>query len=140
MADKAKPEYLWKDRKRYLGLPLSFTRYYIRDQRLYYSKGLFNTVEEELLLYRVLDIKLSRTLGDKLVGVGTITLFTADKTNTKLDLVRVKNPKQVRDMISRLVEAERARINIQGRELFGVSNPMDIDGDGIMDTIDGDIS
>jgi len=143
MAEKAKPEHVWKDRKRYLGLPVSFTRYYIKDQRLFYSKGLFKTVEEELLLYRVLDVKLTRTFGDKLVGVGTITLLTADKTTPKLELERIKNPKQVRDMISKLVEAERVRINVHGKELYGVSNdfnPLDIDGDGIIDTIDSDIS
>lgn len=139
MANKAKTEYQWKDRKRYLGLPLSFTRYSIKDQRLYYSKGFFNTTEEELLLYRILDIKLNRTFGDKLVGVGTITLFTADKTNPKLELIRIKKPKTVRDLISKLVESERVRINIHGKELYGVSNELqglDLDGDGIIDAVD----
>ncbi|MGI6086040.1 MAG: PH domain-containing protein [Acetivibrionales bacterium] len=140
MDKNKKPEYQWKDRKRYLGLPLSFTKYAVKDQRLYYSSGLFNTTEEELLLYRILDIKLHRTLGDKLVGVGTITLFTADKTHPKLELVRIKKPKQVRDFLSKLVESERVRINIHGKELYGVSNELhglDIDGDGIPDIVDG---
>jgi len=30
-----KIQYLWKDRKRYLGLPLSFTRYAMSEDRLY---------------------------------------------------------------------------------------------------------
>ena len=75
MSKSKKAECIWKDRKRYLGLPLSFTKYAVKDQRLYYTKGFFNTTEEELLLYRVLDIKLNRTFGDKLVGVGTVTLL-----------------------------------------------------------------
>jgi len=142
MEKNKKAEYIWKDRKRYLGLPLSFTKYAVKDQRLYYTKGLFNTTEEELLLYRILDIKLNRTLGDKIVGVGTVTLFTADKTNPKLDLVRIKKPKKVRDILSKLVENERVRINIHGKELYGVSNELqglDLDGDGIPDVIDGDL-
>lgn len=142
MAKNTKTEYQWKDRKRFLGLPLSFTRYAVKDQRLYYTKGFFNTTEEELLLYRILDIKLNRTLGDKLVGVGTITLFTADKTNPKLELIRIKKPKQVRDLLSKLVEGERVRINIHGKELYGVSNELqgaDIDGDGVIDTVDDDV-
>ena len=142
MAKNKKTEYQWKDRKRYLGLPLSFTKYAVKDQRLYYTKGFFNTTEEELLLYRILDIKLNRTFGDKLVGVGTITLFTADKTHPKLDLTRIKKPKKIRDLLSKLVEGERVRINIHGKELFGVSNEMrgvDLDGDGIPDVIDGDL-
>ncbi|NLX64747.1 MAG: PH domain-containing protein [Clostridiaceae bacterium] len=134
MSKKQKDEYVWKDRKRYLGLPLSFTRYAVKDQRLYYTTGFFNTTEEEMLLYRILDIKLNRTLGDKLVGVGTITLYTADKTHPKLELVRIKNPKKVRDLLSKLVENERIRINAQGRELYGISKDImgfDSDGDGI---------
>jgi hypothetical protein len=145
MAKKAKAEYQWKDRKRFLGLPLSFTRYSIRDQRLYYSKGFFNTTEDELLLYRILDVKLNRTLGDKLVGVGTITLYTADKTSPELNLIRVKHPKDVRDLISKMVEEERLRLNIRGKELYGVSdNDLnqhnmgigDSDGDGISDAVE----
>ncbi len=122
MARKSKVEFQWKDRKRFLGLPLSFTKYAIRDQRLFYSKGFFNTTEDELLLYRVLDVKLNRTLGDKIVGVGTVTLFTADKTNSELKLVRIKKPRQVRDLISKMVEEERMRLNIRGKELYGVSD------------------
>lgn len=140
MAKNKKAECIWKDRKRYLGLPLSFTKYAVKDQRLYYTKGFFNTTEEELLLYRILDIKLNRTFGDKVVGVGTITLFTADKTHPKLDLIRIKKPKKVRDLLSKMVENERIRINIHGKELYGVSNEMrglDLDGDGIPDVIDG---
>lgn len=123
---KTKITYDWKDRKRFLGLPLSFTRYSIREQRLYYSKGFFNTTEDEMLIYRILDVKLNRTFGDKLVGVGTITLFTADKTSPELKLERVKKPKYVRDIISKMVEEERLRLNIRGKELYGVS-----DNDGL---------
>ena len=121
MSNKEKVEYVWKDRKRILGLPLSFTKYSISNQRLYYAKGFFNTTEDELLLYRILDVKLNRSLGDKLVGVGTITLYTADKTNPELKLERIKKPKQIRDLISKLVEEERVRHNIRGKELYGVS-------------------
>ena len=134
MARTKDPNLHWKDRKRILGIPITFTKYMLRDNRLFYSKGLFSTTEEELLLYRILDVKLSRTFGEKLVGVGTVTLFTADKTNPELKLQHVKKPKDVRDLISRMVEAERSKLNIRGKELFGVS---DMDANGMPD-YDGD--
>ena len=34
-------EYLWKDRKRYFGMPLSFTRYSLSEDRLFISEGLY---------------------------------------------------------------------------------------------------
>lgn len=134
MARKKDPNLHWKDRKRILGLPITFTRYQIQDNRLFYSKGLFSTTEEELLLYRILDVKLARSFGEKLVGVGTITLFTADKTNPELKLQHVKKPREVRDLISRMVEQERSKLNIRGKELFGVA---DMDANGMPD-YDGD--
>lgn len=115
----------WKDRKRILGLPLSFTKYRLDNNRLFVSKGFFSTVEDELVMYRVLDVRLKRTLWDKLFGVGTITLYTGDQTDKELLLQKVKHPKDVRDMISKLAEEERARLNIKGRELYGVAHTPD---------------
>ena len=47
---------IWKDRKRILGMPISFTRYRLTEDRLFLITGLLNIKEEELILYRVLDI------------------------------------------------------------------------------------
>ena len=129
-----KEELIWKDRKRFMGMPLSFTRYSIRGIRFYVSKGLFNVEENELLLYRIMDIKFNRTLTNRIFGVGTITLFTADKTDSELKILRVKKPEKVRDLISRLVEEQRISIRARGKELFGVGD-QDVDGimnDGIL--------
>lgn len=53
---------IWKDRKRYLGLPLSFTRYALSEDRLFQSIGFLNIRDEEILLYRIRDINTTRTL------------------------------------------------------------------------------
>ena len=55
-------EYLWKDRKRYFGLPLSFTRYSMSEDRLFVSVGFLNIKDDEVLLYRVRDIDTRRSL------------------------------------------------------------------------------
>jgi uncharacterized membrane protein YdbT with pleckstrin-like domain len=121
---------VWKDRKRFLGMPLSFTRYRLENNRLYMSKGFFSTVEDELAMYRVLDVRLKRTFGDKIVGVGTVVIYTADETNKVLELTRIKNSSKVRDMISETAENERARLGIKGKELYGVAeNKSDDDED-----------
>lgn len=111
----------WKDRKRILGLPISFTKYKLENNRLFVSKGLFTTIEDELVMYRVLDVRLERTFINKIFGVGTVTLYTADETNKILKLEKIKKPKRVRDMMSEIAEAERAKIGVKGRELYGVA-------------------
>lgn len=111
----------WKDRKRFLGMPLSFTKYRLDNNRLYVSRGLFTTIEDELVMYRVLDVRLTRTFGDKVFGVGTVILYTADETNKELKLEKIKNPKEIRDLISEIAESERAKLGIKGKELYGVA-------------------
>ena len=72
---------LWKDRKRILGMPITFTKYEVTANRLITHRGLLRTETDELLLYRIMDIKMSRTLGQKLFGVGTITIYCADQSS-----------------------------------------------------------
>ena len=123
-------EILWKDRKRYLGMPISFTIYSLDQNRLYLKKGLLNTTMDELLLYRVLDVKLSRSLGQKIFGVGSITLVTADQTNQTLVIKNIKDSERTRKLISSIVEKERDEKRIMGKEMYGAS------GMGIMDDVD----
>ena len=126
---------LWKDRKRYLGMPISFTRYEIDDERLISRIGFFRTTVNEILLYRIMDIKFTRSLWQKIFGVGTITLFTADQSDSQVNLRNIAKSEKVWRFISNKVEAERNERRIAGRELYGAAIPSmtDTDGDGIPD-------
>ena len=74
-------EYIWHDRKRYLGMPLSFTRYALSEDRLFLSYGFLSIKDEELLLYRVRDISTSRSIWQRIFGVGTVTVISSDKNH-----------------------------------------------------------
>ena len=74
---------MWKDRKRFLGMPLSFTRYQLTPTRLTVSVGLFSTHIEETLLYRILDSNLQRNFWQKIFGVGTVMVFAGDRSAQK---------------------------------------------------------
>ena len=56
---------LWQDRKHHLWFPISFTSYYIEDDRLMIKKGFFSTTLDETLLYRIIDISFKQTLAGK---------------------------------------------------------------------------
>lgn len=114
-------EILWKDRKRILGMPITFTKYSLDQNRFYVKRGLLNSVMDELLLYRVLDVKLSRTLFQKIFRVGTITISTADKTNPTLEIKNIKDSERTRKLISNIVERERDEKRIMGKEMFGAA-------------------
>lgn len=114
-----KKQYLWKDRKRRLGLPLSFTRYRLSENRVFCETGFLNIHEEEVLLYRVRDLELRMSLGQRIFGVGTVCIHSSDKTSPHLDLKNVKHPRDVKEMIYRNVEAAKERRGLRSTELMG---------------------
>ena len=136
-------EILWQDRKRYLGLPLSFTIYSFSKNKFYMKTGIFNTKSEEILLYRILDITYRQSFGQKIFGVGSVILNTADKTTPVLEIRSIKTPDRVRKALSNLVEQRRDEKRVTGKEMFGAagifhgdvdgSDGIDLDGDGIID-------
>ena len=83
-------EYLWEDRKRNLGLPLSFTKYSLTEDRLFERVGFLNLRYEEILLYRIRDISLREPLSQRIFGVGTILIHSSDQSRPHLEIKRVK--------------------------------------------------
>lgn len=119
---------IWKDRKRYLGLPLSFTRYALSEDRLFQSIGFLNIRDEEILLYRIRDINTTRTLWQRLFGVGTVTVVSSDKSMPVLVLKNVKNPTMVKELLHRQVEEMKIRRRVRVGEIM-TSNMDDTDDD-----------
>lgn len=112
-------QHLWKDRKRYLGMPLSFTRYMLSEDRLFISVGFFNIKDDEILLYRVRDIDTQRTLWQRIFGVGTVTVMSSDKTMPVLTLKNVKNPVFVKELIHKQVEEMKIQRRVRLSEISG---------------------
>lgn len=110
---------LWQDRKRYLGMPISFTVYSISEDRLFRESGLLNREYEEVLLYRVRDITLKRSLWQMIFGVGTITLDTSDRSTPEFKIINVKASKQVKELIHELVEEAKVRRGFRFGEYAG---------------------
>ena len=125
MSTKGKINMNWSDRSRILGMPITFTKYSMSDDRIFCEKGLLSVKFEEILLYRVRDISMKITLGQRIFGVGSILLQSSDKTSPVLELKNIKNPREVKEMIHRQVE----EIKVQRRMRFGeiLEDPSDED-------------
>ena len=100
--DKVSTDILWKDRKRilFLGLPWSFTRYSVSKDRFFISKGFFSVKDDEVRLYRIMDISLERSFMQRLVGVGTIKVCSGDKTMGDFEIKNIKRPKATKELLS----------------------------------------
>lgn len=119
---------LWHDRKRILGLPLSFTRYALSEDRLFLKRGFLNVRQDEVVLYRVRDLRVGQTLWQRIFGVGTVTVVSTDKSIPELVLKNIRQPNEVKELIHEYVE----KMKIERRMRVGEMS-MDIDDD---DTVD----
>ncbi len=111
-------QYIWKDRKRYFGLPLSFTRYALSDDRLFLSIGFLNIRDDELLLYRIRDIVTKRTLWQRIFGVGTVTVISSDKSQPTLVLKNIKNPLAFKELLHERVEEMKLKRRVRVGEIM----------------------
>ena len=120
---------VWKDKKRTIfGLPLSFTRYELTEEKSLINTGVLNVSEDEIRLYRFVDMTLKQSLGQRIFGVGDICCQTTDRSSGNFVIKSVKKPREVKDMLSDLVEAERDKKRVAIREVAG-SQPDDFDQD-----------
>jgi uncharacterized membrane protein YdbT with pleckstrin-like domain len=111
--------YLWKDRKRFLGMPLSFTRYRLSEDRLFCESGFLNLKISEVLLYRVRDLELTMSLGQRIFGVGTICVHSGDQSTPHMDLVNIKHPREVKELIHKSVEKAKDERRMRTMEIMG---------------------
>lgn len=132
MAKMAPMEYLWKDRKRILGMPITFTKYSLSEDRIFLQTGLLNVRMEEIVLYRVRDISMSVKLTQRIFGVGSIRLYSSDKSMPELDIKNVKRPWEVKELIHRQVEEMKIRRRMRVNEVLS-------DGGAADDALEDDL-
>lgn len=121
--------YVWTDKKRtFLGLPLSFTRYFLTETKIITRQGFFNIVEDEVEIYKIDDKKISFSFGQRICGCGTITITSRDRDTPIKELKSIKNARKVLDMIDQYLNAERDKYGIRGRDLIN-SDIRESDGD-----------
>ena len=123
--------YRWKDRKRTIfGLPWSFTVYKLTDEKLLIETGVFSKYEEEIRLYRIMDVTLKRSLEQRLFGLGTIHCCSADKSSPEFDIKRIKNSARVKELLSDMVESQRAAKRVSSREFMQADDDF-VDDEGL---------
>ncbi len=115
---------LWNDRKRLtlFGLPWTFTKYICTSEKFLIQSGVFSTKEEEVRLYRILDMTLERSFLQRIFGLGTIICDTVDKSSPKLVIKNVKNSRKVKDLLSESVEKERVKKRVSSREVMAAED------------------
>lgn len=119
-------EYVEKKRVVFLGLPLTFTKYIIKDDMITINSGFLRKIENDCYMYKVQDVELSQTFGERIFGLGTVICYTGDTTHPKLELVHIKKAKEIKNDI--LLASEEARLKRRTLNTLNIGNgEVDID-------------
>jgi ribosomal protein L40E len=96
---------LWLATKIYV---LRMIRYKITPQRIEYSRGLFDRKVDNLDMFRIIDMKMRRSPLDCMTGVGTVIVYTTDKTDPEFRFEKIRNPAQLYDIVKKYsLDADR---------------------------------
>lgn len=131
MAKADRGRIIWTDKKRtFLGLPISFTRYYLTDRQLITRIGFLSVKEDEIELYRITDKRIEQPFSQRLFGCGTLIINSRDVDTPEKHLVSIKDPHRISKLIGACVAEQQAQLRITGHDMVGAS------GFAIMDDVE----
>lgn len=96
---------------------LKTTQITLTNQRLKVRSGLFNRKMEEIELYRVKDWTHSEPLMQRMLGFGSVTVVSSDRTAPELTYHWLKDAKGFAEKLRNAVETVRERKRVRAFEM-----------------------
>ena len=78
---------------------LKMTCYEVTEDRIEWSRGILNRRVDNIDMFRVIDLKLRRSLLDCMLGIGTVELITTDKTDPQFKFEKIRKARELYDII-----------------------------------------
>ena len=89
-------------------LKLKMVYYEVSNDRIEWSRGILDRRVDNIDMFRVVDLKMRRSLLDCIFGVGTVALITTDKTDPEFVFEKVRDCRDLYDIIKKAsLEADR---------------------------------
>ena len=87
---------------------LKMTRYEVSPDRIEWSRGILDRRVDNIDMFRVIDLKMRRSVLDCIFGIGTVGLITTDKTDPKFEFEKIHRSRELYDIIKKAsLEADR---------------------------------
>jgi membrane protein YdbS with pleckstrin-like domain len=87
---------------------LKMIYYEVSADRIEWSRGILDRRVDNVDMFRVIDLKMRRSLLDCIFGVGTVELITTDKTDPEFEFEKVQDCRLLYDVIKKAsLEADR---------------------------------
>ncbi len=92
----------------YKAFYLKMIYYEVSADRIEWSRGILDRRVDNLDMFRVIDLKLRRSIFDCMFGIGTVALVTTDKSDPEFVFEKVRHCRELYDIIKRAsLEADR---------------------------------
>ena len=89
-------------------LKLKMIYYEVSSDRIEWSRGILDRRVDNIDMFRVVDLKMRRSLLDCIFGVGTVALITTDKTDPEFVFEKIRDSRHLYDTIKKAsLEADR---------------------------------
>lgn len=98
-------------------LYLKMLKFIISSEQLIIEHGVFRRKNDYIELYRVVDYGVNRDILEQIFGLKTVSIYSGDRTNPKLDIYGVKENIDVVSIIR-----ERVEWNRQMKHIYEVTN------------------
>lgn len=95
---------------------LNTTSYKITSQRIMVKTGLIGKNVEEIELLRVRDLSVAQSIMQRMLGIGTLTVFSDDTSSPQLLFKKIRDAQTVKDVLRKAVRDEKIANNISYRE------------------------
>ena len=98
-------------------LYLSKLQFIITAEQLIIQHGVFHRSSDYIELYRIVDFSEQRDILEQLFGLKTVSIYSGDRTNPKLDIYGIKESLDVVALIR-----ERVEYNKQRKGVYEITN------------------
>jgi membrane protein YdbS with pleckstrin-like domain len=85
------------------------TRYRLTTERLFIARGILHQTIDQIELVRVDDIRLTRSVVDRIFGLGTIQVLSTDFTDESTEIVGIADAENVAELVRSQMRTARRR-------------------------------
>lgn len=93
------------------------TKYTFTNQRVIIKTGVLSTEFEEVEISRIRDFKVTQPFALRILGLGNITIYSADMTTAEIDIKAQKNINELRDALRQAVIQRQTELGYKEYEV-----------------------